>query len=537
MKTRFTSLTIYNAILLACDIAVVLGAFFLGLWLTGWSDFLWGNNEAIFGLIILSLATISFFQSYHLYNYHFLFSRKEHLKNLAKSFCWSALTLSIIIFIFDSAHLVRDNFSLFLITLSFGALVLLFLSRYFWGHFLNFLLAFALAIVFVGITGLTCVHGLPAFMIDKVVISICFLLAIILLTLNRLFLVHIVFYKWVKQYFRRQVVIVGSDKEATKISQHIVDNNAPFWIAGIVGNPIKHNGRQTITKNKLGEIGNLSNIIKQFNIDDIIITDDIINQQRLVSILDFCTTAGINAWFSPKMLPIIDIKLRRDNFCGLPMILLCSQKKSVLFNRIKHATDILITVPAMILLSPLFLFIALAIKRDSVGPVFYKFKAIGENGKAFQMYKFRSMSADSDNQIHQAFVSKLIKGEISKEEGNEKPLKIVDDPRVTKVGKFLRKYSLDELPQLINVLQGTISLVGPRPCLLYEFEMYQDWYKKRTAVRPGITGLWQITGRSEVAFEEMILLDFYYVYNRSLPLDLNIIFETIFVVLGKKGGY
>lgn len=537
MKTRFTSLTIYNVILLSCDIAVVFGAFLLGLWLTGWSVFLWGNTEAIFGLIILSLATISFFQSYHLYNYHFLFSRREHLKNLAKSFCWSALTLSIIIFIFDSTQLLKNHFSIFLMTLSFGALVLLFLSRYFWGHFLNFLLAVALAIVFVGITGMVCVHGLPSFMIDKFVISVCFLLAIVLLTLNRLFWVHIVFYKWVKQYFRRQVVIVGSDEEAIKISQHIVENNAPFWVAGIVGDPIKHNGRQTVTKDKLGDIDSLSHIIKDFNIDEIIITDEKINRQRLVSILDFCTSAGINAWFSPKMLPIIDVKLRSDNFCGLPMIMLCSQKKSTLFNRIKYAVDMLITVPAVILLSPLFLIIALAIKRDSAGPVFYKFQAIGKYGKAFLMYKFRSMGVDSDTQIHKDYVSRLIKGEISKEEGDEKPLKIVDDPRVTKVGKFLRKYSLDELPQLINVLQGVISLVGPRPCLPYEFEIYQDWYKKRTSVRPGITGLWQITGRSEVAFEEMILLDFYYVYNRSLPLDLNIIFETIFVVLGKKGGY
>ena len=114
-------------------------------------------------------------------------------------------------------------------------------------------------------------------------------------------------------------------------------------------------------------------------------------------------------------------------------------------------------------------------------------------------------------------------------------LKITNDDRITAIGKFIRKFSLDELPQLINVLKGDMSLVGPRPCLPYEFEAYEEWHKKRTAVRPGISGLWQVTGRSEVSFEDMILLDLYYLYNRNFWLDLSILFETVFVVIGKKG--
>jgi len=130
----------------------------------------------------------------------------------------------------------------------------------------------------------------------------------------------------------------------------------------------------------------------------------------------------------------------------------------------------------------------------------------------------------------------MIKGEIT-QDGSGKTLKITNDPRITPVGRFLRRTSLDELPQLINVLRGEMSLVGPRPCLPYEYEIYKDWHKKRTAVRPGITGLWQVVGRSEVGFEDMILLDLYYIYNRSLELDLSILFETIFVVLKKKGAH
>jgi lipopolysaccharide/colanic/teichoic acid biosynthesis glycosyltransferase len=219
------------------------------------------------------------------------------------------------------------------------------------------------------------------------------------------------------------------------------------------------------------------------------------------------------------------------------MIRLCTQKKSWLFNRIKHGLDALLTLPLSIMMLPLFLAIALAIKITSKGPVFYKPLAIGRNGQPFTMYKFRSMYVDQDADIHKNFVVKLIKGEIGEKGIDGQTLKITDDPRVTPIGKILRKFSLDELPQLINVLKGEMSLVGPRPCLPYEWEEYEEWYKKRVAVRPGITGIWQVSGRSEVAFEDMILLDLYYIYNRSIMLDLHALYETIYVVLRQKGAY
>ncbi len=153
------------------------------------------------------------------------------------------------------------------------------------------------------------------------------------------------------------------------------------------------------------------------------------------------------------------------------------------------------------------------------------------------MFKFRSMRVDSDNNIHKNYVSKLIKGEIGKRSDQGETLKITNDDRITSVGRILRKYSLDELPQLINVLKGEMSLIGPRPCLPYEYEIYEDWHKKRVYVRPGITGLWQVTGRSEVSFEDMILLDLYYIYNKNLIMDFNILYETLFVVLQKRGAY
>lgn len=537
MKNKFPSFPVYEFFLFAGDLIVTMSAFALGFWFSGWHISPNNTPGATISLAILSLTAISFFQTYRLYSYHFLFSRKEHLRNLVKSYSWGLITLGIVLFLLSSSDLLENNFQLFKAITITGTVLLLFLSRYLWDHFLDFLMAVGIAFLIVGMTELLCKENIPAVMLNAGVLFSCFLLAVLLLTINRIFLVHIVFNNWLRRRFRRQILIVGSNSEANQIAQHILNHNAPFWIVGTVGPKSPPDMTQCLKKGCLGEIGVLPSIASRFEIDDIVITDENIDKPTLVSILDFCISAKINVWFSPKSLPIINIKLRPDNFCGLPMILLGSQKNNRLFGKIKYTVDVLVTLPLLILLSPLLLTIILAIKLESKGPIFYRAKAIGKDGNIFPMLKFRSMRADSDNEIHKNYVTKLIKGEIGKDEKEKAPLKITNDPRVTKVGKILRKFSLDELPQLINVLKGDMSLVGPRPCLPYEFDMYQDWCKKRTVVHGGITGLWQITGRSEVFFEDMIILDLYYIYNRSLSLDFNILFETIFVVVGRKGAY
>ena len=361
----------------------------------------------------------------------------------------------------------------------------------------------------------------------------------IVFTASRTIFVHYVFNVLLRRKFRRQVLLVGANETANAFAKHILDLNAPFYVVGTVETTPDEACQLTLVPNKecLGVLTDLPNLALQHQVSEIVITSEGISKQNLVAILDFCTSAGINAWFSSNLMPIIDVKLHIDSFCGKPMIRLCSQKRSWLFYKLKHVSDALITLPVFVLQLPLFLSIMALIKMDSKGPVFYKAHAIGKGGQPFDMFKFRSMRTDSDKSIHQQYVTKLIKGEIASDEQQKGPIKIVDDPRVTRVGKVLRKLSLDELPQLINVLKGQMSLVGPRPCLPYEYDIYQDWHKKRAAVRPGITGLWQVTGRSEVLFEDMILLDLYYIYNSSIILDLQILLETVFVVLSKKGAY
>jgi len=218
------------------------------------------------------------------------------------------------------------------------------------------------------------------------------------------------------------------------------------------------------------------------------------------------------------------------------MIRLGSHRFQGLFRKLKHSVDATVALVACILALPLFLVCAAAIRLDSAGPVFYRARAIGKGGRYFRMFKFRTMITGASAEVHKDFVGRMIRGELTAD-GAGRTLKITDDPRVTAIGRVLRKTSLDELPQLINVLRGEMSLVGPRPCLPYEFELYKEWHKRRTSVRPGITGLWQVVGRSEVSFEDMILLDLYYIYNRSLELDLTILIETVFVVLRKKGAH
>jgi undecaprenyl-phosphate galactose phosphotransferase len=474
VKRKFSSLSGYKVALFVGDLVAAFIGFILGLGLIVGNVLAYEDVNALIGFFILSLVSIAFFRPNNLYSYHFLFSRKTHILNLTKSYCWSFLSLAIVIFLYHSSWLLEENFYIFITSLLIGAVIFLFLSRVLSSHLLDFLLAIGMAFLIVGLTGLFFEEEIPPFMTNGVVIGNCFFTSVILLTISRTFLFHIAFNKWLRRRFRRQVLIAGSDQDANQITSYIVDQNAPFWVVGIVGPDGKCGLESEFGKVCLGDYKKISSIAGQFKIDDIIITDETIDKQMLVSLLDFCTSAGIDAWFPPKLMPIIDIKLYIDNFCGLPMIRLCSQKNTWLFSKVKQGVDALITIPLFILQLPLFLLISLAVKFDSRGPVFYKAKAVGKDGKVFPMFKFRSMRTDTDSDIHKQYVTKLIKGEIGNEEDDDKPLKITDDPRITRVGNILRKLSLDELPQLINVLKGEMSLVGPRPCLPYEYQVYEE---------------------------------------------------------------
>ncbi len=193
---------------------------------------------------------------------------------------------------------------------------------------------------------------------------------------------------------------------------------------------------------------------------------------------------------------------------------------------IKRLFDITASLFGLILISPLLLLIALLIKLDSKGPLLFKQERVGFDGRRFHMYKFRSMSVDAE---------KVLKDLLQFNETNDVMFKMTNDPRMTRVGRILRKYSLDELPQLLNVLRGEMSLVGPRPPIVREVETYQPWHYIRFSTLPGLTGLWQVSGRSTINdFDMVVKLDSSYIKNWSLWMDFKILLKTIPVVLGGK---
>ena len=202
-----------------------------------------------------------------------------------------------------------------------------------------------------------------------------------------------------------------------------------------------------------------------------------------------------------------------------------NERSNILYEVIKRIIDIVASFTGLILLSPLILIVSMLIKLESKGEVIFKQKRVGLNGKEFYMYKFRSMVINAEE----------LKAELeSKNEMSGPMFKIKDDPRITKVGKFIRKTSIDELPQLINVIKGDMSLVGPRPSLPKEVKKFEQWMMERLEVKPGLTCIWQISGRNNIDFEDWMKLDIKYVRERSLVLDFKLIFKTIFVLFGDK---
>jgi len=208
---------------------------------------------------------------------------------------------------------------------------------------------------------------------------------------------------------------------------------------------------------------------------------------------------------------------------------------------LKRSIDLIGSALGLIFFSPLFVLIALAIKITSKGPILFKQQRVGQFGRQFTLFKFRSMQIDSDHNIHKEYVLKLIADQAERQpggSGGERVYKLTNDKRVTSLGKLLRRTSLDELPQIINVLIGDMSLVGPRPAIPYELSSYQTWHRRRILeAKPGITGLWQVTGRSMVKFDDMVRLDLRYATSWSIWLDFKILLRTPLAVIKGAGAY
>ena len=288
----------------------------------------------------------------------------------------------------------------------------------------------------------------------------------------------------------------------------------------------------------IGTFESLPEVIRDSGANEVIIADPEVNADTLFEVMIRCgRRRGVEFRIAPSLFNCLPRKTEIDQIGVLPMIRLFREPLSSSARILKRTFDFIFAALAIALLFPLWLLVALLIKLDSKGPVFYTQERVGMDGRLFLLYKFRTMKAGADPELHREYQRAFIAGRAEANLGNDKKptYKLLADPRITRIGKMMRRTSLDEVPQLLNVLLGDMSLVGPRPPIPYEVEAYELWHRKRLDMKPGLTGLWQVSGRNRLPFEEMVRLDLFYIENWSLLLDIKIILRTGFVVLAGDG--
>ena len=278
----------------------------------------------------------------------------------------------------------------------------------------------------------------------------------------------------------------------------------------------------------LGAVDNCATVLQEAPVDHVIICLPWQSHRTIQRLLHICEQAEVRAQVVPDFFQMTRDQFQVEELNGIPLI----SKRAVAITGwnfvLKRVTDLLLGGFAALLLAPVMLIIALAVRLDTRGSVIYMQTRVGRGGKTFDCYKFRSMVDGADQ---------LVDSLADRNEASGPLFKVREDPRRTRVGRFLRRWSLDELPQLWNVLRGEMSIVGPRPNLPVEVAQYQEWHKKRLLVSPGITGLWQVSGRSDLTFDEMVLLDVYYVENWNVFFDFSIMLRSLPAILRARGAY
>jgi exopolysaccharide biosynthesis polyprenyl glycosylphosphotransferase len=339
----------------------------------------------------------------------------------------------------------------------------------------------------------------------------------------------------VQRYLRKRgqgvdrLLIVGVGEVGRTVMRNVVAQPAlGYQVVGFVDDDPEKGVTDIGRFRALGDTSNIPRLVRELDVDEVIVTLPWMYHRKIVSIVAQCERERVRVRIVPDLFQMTLSHLDTEDFGGIPMIGVREIKIGRGQLLVKRASDILISLLVLILLLPFLLLIALAIKLDSPGPVLFRQDRVGKGETLFPIFKFRTMRRGAEEEKDQLLEQNEAVGPI---------FKIKKDPRVTSVGRFLRRTSLDELPQFLNVLRGQMSVVGPRPALPSEVEQYQPWHKRRLEIVPGITGLWQVSGRSELTFDEMVLLDLYYIEHWSPFLDFQIMFRTVPQLFVGHGAY
>jgi len=371
----------------------------------------------------------------------------------------------------------------------------------------------------------------PIFIIARGWLLMSWLFSFFMISLGRFLLRRVVYQLRRFGYFVSRALIIGANEEGLMLASQLSDwRHSGLQILGFIDKKLLPYEIPLKGVRVLGNMEHLDQIIKEYTVNELILaSSSISSREKLLDIFQkYGISDDVNIRMSSGLYEIITTGLKVREFAYVPLVGVNKVRLTGFDNLLKILLDYCLTIPLLIMLSPFFLLIAIIIKLDSPGPVFHRRRVMGVNNRQFDAFKFRTMRIDGDEILAS---SPELQNELAEK------YKLKDDPRVTRFGHFLRKYSLDEFPQLFNVIRYDMSLVGPRIIHPDEMKEYQRWGLNLLTIRPGITGLWQVSGRSDLTYQERIQLDMHYIRNWSIWLDFQLLWRTIPAVLFGRGAY